>query len=331
MAWLRHVTASSPRSTAIGPHSRRFCAPLLPAGRCTPYVHNHPSRPPRRRQVLTHGSRPVSAGKPSRAGPRIRRRASGPAEPPVHALLLAVHGPADPQLQAAECNSRDGHPARRQRPSSGPRTAQVGASQLAPTALPGWSGPPVRHSEPPACPGRRHRRRPAGRRPSSRLIFGGRQPGIGRLHEACQLAGCYGPHPDHGRLRVIESAGQRQLLDPGPRCQLHCSVRRGAHRDRRTDHPDPYPGARANAIADRWIASARRECLDQMLITGERPPSAGPRRVRRSPRHPPAARDIAPEPACQACASTRGNDEYARSPAGPAGWPDSRATAICHG
>lgn len=62
-----------------------------------------------------------------------------------------------------------------------------------------------------------------------------------------------------------------------------------------------------------------------------RPPSAGPRRVRRSPRHPPAARDIAPEPACQACASTRGNDEYARSPAGPAGWPDSRATAICHG
>ena len=27
---------------------------------------------------------------------------------------------------------------------------------------------------------------------------------------------------------------------------------------------------RANAIAERWIASARRECLDRMLITGER-------------------------------------------------------------
>ena len=27
---------------------------------------------------------------------------------------------------------------------------------------------------------------------------------------------------------------------------------------------------RGNAIAERWIASARRECLDQMLITGER-------------------------------------------------------------
>jgi putative transposase len=28
--------------------------------------------------------------------------------------------------------------------------------------------------------------------------------------------------------------------------------------------------ARANAIAERWIGSARRECLDQMLIAGQR-------------------------------------------------------------
>ena len=27
---------------------------------------------------------------------------------------------------------------------------------------------------------------------------------------------------------------------------------------------------RSNAIAERWIAAARRECLDRMLITGER-------------------------------------------------------------
>lgn len=27
---------------------------------------------------------------------------------------------------------------------------------------------------------------------------------------------------------------------------------------------------RANAIAERWASSARRECLDRMLITGER-------------------------------------------------------------
>jgi putative transposase len=32
----------------------------------------------------------------------------------------------------------------------------------------------------------------------------------------------------------------------------------------------PVPAPRANATAGRWIGSARRECLDQMLIAGER-------------------------------------------------------------
>jgi putative transposase len=32
----------------------------------------------------------------------------------------------------------------------------------------------------------------------------------------------------------------------------------------------PVRAPRANAIAGRWISSARRECLDRMLITGER-------------------------------------------------------------
>jgi len=32
----------------------------------------------------------------------------------------------------------------------------------------------------------------------------------------------------------------------------------------------PVQAPRANAIAERWIASARRECLDRILVTGER-------------------------------------------------------------
>ena len=31
----------------------------------------------------------------------------------------------------------------------------------------------------------------------------------------------------------------------------------------------PVQAPRANAVAERWIASARRECLDRMLITSE--------------------------------------------------------------
>ena len=32
----------------------------------------------------------------------------------------------------------------------------------------------------------------------------------------------------------------------------------------------PVQAPRANAIAERWLASARRECLDRILVTGER-------------------------------------------------------------
>ncbi len=93
--------------------------------------------------------------------------------------------------------------------------------------------PPVRHSKPPGLPQTPTRRRPAGRRPSSRLIFAGRQPGIGRLHEACQLAGCSGPHPDHARLRA-----RRHRVSWPHRCprtavgrQPDRPLREGAHQD----------------------------------------------------------------------------------------------------
>jgi hypothetical protein len=46
--------------------------------------------------------------------------------------------------------------------------------------------------------------------------------------------------------------------DPRPRTELHPVVRTAVQ------------APRMNAIAERWISSARRECLDRMLITGER-------------------------------------------------------------
>jgi putative transposase len=44
----------------------------------------------------------------------------------------------------------------------------------------------------------------------------------------------------------------------------------------------PVRAPRANAIAERWIASGRRECLDRMHDHRRAAPSAGPERVHRS-------------------------------------------------
>jgi putative transposase len=58
----------------------------------------------------------------------------------------------------------------------------------------------------------------------------------------------------------------------------------------------PLQAPRANAIAERRIASARRECLGRLLITGERHLWLV-RGIRRSPRHSPAAAGYAAMPA----------------------------------
>jgi hypothetical protein len=47
-------------------------------------------------------------------------------------------------------------------------------------------------------------------------------------------------------------------------------VRRCAHGSRDPDHQDACPGTSRERDREHWIASARCESLDRMLITGER-------------------------------------------------------------
>jgi len=85
----------------------------------------------------------------------------------------------------------------------------------------------------------------------------------------------------------------------------------------------PVRAPRANAIAERWVGSARRECLDRMLVAGERhlrvvlgefADHYNSHRPHRSlQQEPPAGR-------ASACRS----DRYARSAPGPARRPDPR-------
>jgi hypothetical protein len=94
------------------------------------------------------------------------------------------------------------------------------------------------------------------------------------------------------------------------------SIPHGVHRLRCAAHQDFGAGARANAITDEWIASARRECLNRMLVTGERhlrlvlDEYADHYNV-----HRPGA---APGPVRRAGASARSRSKRPRSPPGPA-------------
>jgi hypothetical protein len=85
----------------------------------------------------------------------------------------------------------------------------------------------------------------------------------------------------------------------------------------------PVRSPRANAIAERWIASARRECLDPMLIAGERHLWLVLSEYVDHQR-PSAAPDTASEPARREGSPVGGNDRHARPAPRPARGPDPR-------
>jgi hypothetical protein len=90
----------------------------------------------------------------------------------------------------------------------------------------------------------------------------------------------------------------------------------------------PVQAPRANAIAERWIASAGRECLDRMLITGGRHLRVVLSEYNRSLQPASPAPDTAAEPACRAPVSTCSRRKRPGYTAGPARRLDPR---VCPG
>ena len=82
---------------------------------------------------------------------------------------------------------------------------------------------------------------------------------------------------------------------------------------------------RAHAIAERWVASARRECVDLMLITGERHLRMVLNEYAETTTRIPVP--DAAEPAHWACASVCRSVRYVRSVPGPARRLDLRIRA----
>ena len=71
---------------------------------------------------------------------------------------------------------------------------------------------------------------------------------------------------------VLENQGERtrKFLDPRPGQQVHYRIRRRFAGNGTRVIKTPVPSPRADSYAERFVGTLRRECLDHMLILGER-------------------------------------------------------------
>jgi putative transposase len=65
------------------------------------------------------------------------------------------------------------------------------------------------------------------------------------------------------------SGGEVHLLDPRPGREVHDRLRHGVHLGRPPRDQDPVQAPWANAYAERFVGTVRREWLDHLLILGQ--------------------------------------------------------------